>query len=117
MLVGANVPVAASVLIGSVNGGPWIHVLLDALESQRGEIDFEVIVADRCVDGTADRIEREHPKVQVLRLGADIVLPELRTLALERSRGQIVFVTEDHTVPPPDWIELARAELEAATAI
>ena len=116
MLVDSESPVAASVIIGSVNGGPWIHVLLDALELQQGSTDFEVIVADRCVDGTADRILREHPKVQVLRLDPDIVLPELRTRALERSRADIILVTEDHTVPPPNWIELARSELDRAPA-
>ena len=113
MLAASDMPVTASVIVGSVNGGPWIHVLLDALESQRGDTDFEVVVADRCTDGTADRIEREHPKVQVLRLAPTTVLPELRTLALERARGRIIFVTEDHTVPPSDWIERARAELDA----
>lgn len=116
MLVGRESPVAASVLVGSVNGGDWIHVLLEALEHQEGDVDFEVLVADRCTDGTAERIEREHPKVQVLRAPAESHLPTLRTMALEASRGEFVFVTEDHNVPPPNWVGRFVGELRGAPA-
>ncbi len=107
-------PVQASVLIGSVNGGDWIHVLLDALQNQDGTVAYEVIVADRCSDGTAEQIQREHPAVQVLPAPGDTDLPTLRTMALEHSRGKYVFVTEDHNVPPPNWIARFVAELEGA---
>jgi glycosyltransferase involved in cell wall biosynthesis len=107
-------PVEASVLVGSVNGGDWIHVLLDALEHQDGDVAFEVIVADRCGDGTAEQIRREHPAVQVLDAPAGTELPTLRTLALEQARGKYVFVTEDHNVPPSNWIARFVDELERA---
>ena len=113
--------VTASVLVGSVNGGDHIHTLLAALARQTGEVSFEVIVADRCGDGTAERIEREHPEVQLLRASGSCTLPELRAQALERARGSYVLVTEDHTVPPPDWIDglvgaLSRAPERVAAA-
>ena len=114
MIAGRDVPVDASVLVGSVNGGEWIHVLLEALEAQRTSRPFEVIVADRTSDGTRGRIEREHPRVQVLAAAPGATLPELRTQALEAARGRHVFVTEDHTVPPLDWIERFASALDAA---
>lgn len=111
----------ASVLVGSVNGGDSVHTLLDALARQTGEVRFEVIVADRCGDGTAERIERDHPDVVVLRAPASTTLPELRAQALARARGRYVLVTEDHTVPPPDWVSalvggLARAPEQVVAA-
>ena len=93
-----------------------IHHLLDALEQQAGRPSFEVIVADRCTDGTAERIERDHPDVRVLRADPSTTLPELRTRALELSSGRFVLVTEDHTVPPPDWIERLVEALDRAPA-
>lgn len=114
MITGPDAPVDASVLIGSVNGGEWIHVLLDALSAQRGDVAFEVIVCDRCRDGTGERIARERPQVQLLRAEPTATLPELRALAFERARGRHVLVTEDHTVPPPEWLARFCAELDAA---
>ncbi len=106
--------VSASVLVGSVNGGDPIHSLLEALARQTGEVPFEVIVADRCQDGTAERIERDHPEVRLLRASVSTTLPELRAQALAQARGRYVLVTEDHTVPPPDWVESLVGALEHA---
>ena len=96
MLRGPEDPVVASVLVGSVNGGESIHRLLEALERQRGDVHFEVVVTDRCGDGTAERMVREHPRVQVSTAEKHTTLPELRTRALERARGRVILVTEDH---------------------
>jgi glycosyltransferase involved in cell wall biosynthesis len=106
--------VIASVLIGSVNGGEMIHHLLAALRRQSGEVPFEVIVADRCSDGTAERIARDDPNVRVLRADTRTTLPELRTRALECARGRVILVTEDHTVPPCNWVERFVHELNLA---
>ncbi len=107
-------PVVASVLVGSVGRGRTIDHLLDALKRQSENVPFEVIVADRRQDGTVERIGRNHPEVLVLRAGARTTLPELRAMALEHASGRYIFVTEDHTVPPPDWIERFVEELERA---
>jgi hypothetical protein len=106
--------VDASVIVGSVNGGEWIHLLLAALEAQQTQYRYQVIVADRTADGTRARIAATHPNVQLLLASPSSTLPELRTQALECARGRYVFVTEDHTVPPIDWIERFSAELDAA---
>lgn len=110
--------ILASVLVGSVNGGEPIHTLLDALERQTGDVPFEVIVVDRCEDGTAERISRERPCVRVLAAQRRTPLPELRTRALECARGQVILVTEDHTIPPAHWVErLVRALQKAPDRI
>jgi glycosyltransferase involved in cell wall biosynthesis len=106
--------VDASVIVGSVNGGEWIHLLLAALEAQETKYRFQVIVADRTTDGTRAQIAAHHPNVQLLCESAGSTLPELRTRAFEHARGRYVFVTEDHTVPPSNWIERFCSALDAA---
>ncbi len=110
----SETPIVASVLVGSVNGAEMIDHLLDALKRQTGDVPFEIIVADRCTDGTADRISREHPAVRLLRAKPRTTLPELRTMALKQASGRFVLVTEDHTVPPPNWVERFVKELDCA---
>jgi hypothetical protein len=97
-----------------VNGGEWIHALLEALERQVEKVPFEVVIADRCGGETALRISREHPHAQLLAAPPATTLPELRRQALEHSRGRYVLVTEDHTVPPPDWVSRLVESLEEA---
>ncbi len=110
----ATKDIVASVVVGSVNGGEWVFALLQALRHQRTDLGYEVIIADRCEDGTAERIEREYPEVKLLRASPDTTLPELRTMALEASQGRYIFVTEDHTVPPPNWIDRFSRALDDA---
>lgn len=104
----------ASVIVGLVNGGLMIDALLVALARQRGDVAFEVVVASRCRDGTAQRIAEKYPDIVLLDADAGTTLPELRTLAFERARGRTIFVTEDHTVPPLDWIESFVTALDRA---
>jgi len=106
--------VDASVIVGLVNGGSMIDALLDALALQVGPVSFEVIVASRCQDGTAERVSEKYPEVMLLRAEPGTTLPELRALCLARSSGRFVFVTEDHTVPPVDWISSLVSALEQA---
>jgi glycosyltransferase involved in cell wall biosynthesis len=114
--MGGGTDPVASVLVGSCNGGEMVFVLLRALAAQEGGVPFEVVVADRCTDGTAERIAGEHPGVVLLRAAPDTTLPQLRALALARSRGRIVLVTEDHVVPPRDWVARLVTALDGAPA-
>jgi hypothetical protein len=41
----------------------------------------------------------------VIRCAPGTSLPVLRTIALEKSRGDIIIVTEDHCIPRPGWLE------------
>jgi glycosyl transferase family 2 len=88
--------------------------LLAALDRQTGGVSFEVLVADRRQDGTAERVRRTHPLVRVITAGAGATLPDLRTLALDHARGRYILVTEDHVVPPPGWVSGLVGALEAA---
>ncbi len=101
---------AISVVIASVNGLPGIDECLAALENQKGGFDHEVIVADRCQNGTADYIRQKFPGVQLLHFDGRPSIPELRAIGMAKARGNIIVVTEDHCIAPDNWFaEIVKA--------
>jgi hypothetical protein len=95
-----------SVLIGraSTVDNRGIIETLGALRSQEGAPTYEVIIADRRLDDVTNLICAEYPEARILPCGAGTSLPEMRTLAFESSRGDFIVITEDHCVPPKNWL-------------
>lgn len=92
-----------SVIIASVNGLPYINECLTALEKQHSKIDAEVIVANRCKDGTPDYIRKKFPRVKLLNFSRLLSIPELRANGIFHATGDIIAITEDHCIPREDW--------------
>ena len=99
-------PPTFSVLIGRASTEDSARILetLDALRVQEGSPAFEVVIVDRLDDTITDRIRVDHPEVQLFLCPAATSLPEMRWLALCEARGDFVAVTEDHCVPPRNWL-------------
>jgi glycosyltransferase involved in cell wall biosynthesis len=99
-------PISFSILIGRVSSEDSARILetLDALQDQKGAPSYEVIVADRRLDGVTELIGVNYPETQVIHCAASTSLPELRAVALDKSRGNYIVVIEDHCVPPNDWL-------------
>ena len=95
-----------SVLIGRVSTEDSRRIVetLDALRAQERSLPYEVIIADRRLDEVTELICAKYPEVSIFRCSAGTSLPELRTLALERARGDYIVITEDHCVPPKNWL-------------
>ena len=105
-----------SILIGLVSTEDRARVLetLDALRGQRAAPPYEVVIADRRHDDISERIRADYPEVRLIPCTPGTSLPELRTVALDHARGDIIVVTEDHCVPSPDWlVGIVRALQEA----
>ncbi len=94
-----------SVVIPSVSGLPVIAECLDALARQRGGVEAEVIVVDRCRNGTATMIAERFPWVDLLTRDEQQGIPQLRAAGIERATGEIVVITEDHCIAPDNWFE------------
>src|SRR5262249_14859190 len=105
-----------SVLIGraSTIDNRGIIETLDALRSQEGAPTYEVIIADRRLDDVTNFICAEFPEARILPCGAGTSLPEKRTLAFENSRGEFIVITEDHCVPPKNWLASILAAFKVA---
>src|SRR6516165_6983044 len=99
-------PLILSILIGPVSTHDTKRILetLEALRVQSGSPPHEVIIAHRRLDAASEIIRSQYPAVRVLPCAVGTSLPELRTLAFESSRGESVVITEDHCVPPKNWL-------------
>ena len=95
-----------SIVIGRVSteDGDRILETLESLHEQEGDASVEVLLADRLRDDISARIRREYPDVRLIECSRETELPTMRTLALLQATGRYVVVTEDHCVPPRDWL-------------
>src|SRR6266436_2195793 len=95
-----------SILIGRVSTEDSSRIVetLDALRAQEGSPAYEVIIADRRLDAVTELICAKYPEACVLPCAAGTSLPELRTLAFEKAGGDYIVITEDHCVPPKNWL-------------
>ena len=82
-----------------------IRETLDSLRSQVGGHGCEVILADRRNDALSHSLQAAYPGITVIPCPSRTPLPELRAIALEHATGDYAVVTEDHCVPPRDWLE------------
>ncbi|MBA2390025.1 MAG: glycosyltransferase [Geodermatophilaceae bacterium] len=94
-----------SIVIPSVNGWGDLEGCLAALAIQVDHVDLEVIVADRVGDSVRGPLRNHYPEVRLLEAGPDVTIPDLRALAFEQARAEVVGVIEDHVIVPPDWAE------------
>jgi glycosyltransferase involved in cell wall biosynthesis len=99
-----------SVVIASGAGGEFLFRCLDSLREQATAAGAEVIVVDRCGAETRERLARDCPFVTVVPadLGHRPSVPELRALGVEKARGDVVAVIEEHCVAPADWVQAIR---------
>src|SRR5262249_39435083 len=105
-----------SILIGRVSTEDSDRVLelLDALRQQEGSPAYEVIVADRRLDRITELIRGNYPEVRLLLCATETPLPELHARALGYARSEYIVVTEDHCVPPKQWLASMLEAFEAA---
>lgn len=99
-----------SVVVPSVNGLGDLLGCLAALESQRADVELEVLVADRCGDAVRAEVRRLYPAARILEAAPRTPIPDLRAMAFAAARGRSVAVIEDHVIVPAGW---ARALLDA----
>lgn len=96
-----------SVVIPSVSGLPALRRCLDALARQDSAVVSEIVVVDRCGDGTRDAIRRQFPGVHVLAAGPRTSIPALRVQGIAAARGKVIAILEDHCNVAPGWMDTA----------
>ena len=106
-----------SVVIATTHPWPELKMTLDSLWSQIQQLHGELIIADGDGNGVPADFATRFPGAIAIQLpGASIFV--LRSAGMQRARGQIVAVTEDHCRLSPDWcaglLESHRMHPEAA---
>lgn len=101
-----------SVVIASVNGWDVLGPTLDALDAQPERGWMEVVVVDAVGGETREHLRMRAPRVELIEVDPDDhpSIPVLRYRGVERTRGELVAILEDHGEVAPDW---ARALIDA----
>ncbi|MGH2396603.1 MAG: glycosyltransferase [bacterium] len=86
-----------------LGGWKYLGRCLTALARQAGVSNVEIIVP--CDESLADTpsLRSEFPGVHFLRVQGRRTYAELRALGIQKTRGAIVALTEDHCAPDLDW--------------
>src|SRR6266576_951992 len=89
-----------SVVIVSFNCRSLLAQCLDSLQSNRSDVDFDVIVVDNgSTDGTAEVARRQD--VSLVELDENAGFAVANNLAIPRARGRfLLFLNPDTIVPP-----------------
>lgn len=91
-----------SVVIATTHPWPELEMTLDSLWPQIQQLHGELIIADGDGHGLpADFVTRFPGAIAIQMPGASIFA--LRSSGMQRARGEIVAVTEDHCRLSPDW--------------
>ena len=99
-----------SVVIPNWNGAAHLPACLIALRAQTLR-DFEVIVVDNAsTDGSVERLGRDYPEAQVIRLDRNYGFTGACNTGLRAARGEILTLLNNDTGAAPDWL----AEVVAA---
>lgn len=100
---------AVSILIGRISliDGLCFGECLDALTRLQCNLEYEIIVADRINDSYSNELKLLYPDITWIICNANHSLPTLRTMALRHSKGEYIFVTEDHCIPSENWLRAA----------
>jgi len=94
-----------SVIIVSVRGLPSIDECLQALESQKGDFDAEIILVCCSENHSSEHIRKNFPSVKLVQLSERLGIPQLRAVGMSHATGDIIVITEDCCIPRENWFE------------
>ncbi|HWP03501.1 MAG TPA: glycosyltransferase family A protein [Gemmatimonadaceae bacterium] len=109
---------AISVVVGVTTSSARVDRLLDALASQDGAGDVEVILVSTVSLSVStrwlERLSSRHAfrDLQVVQAPLTMLTPELWRIGLERARGIIVAFTTSEMIPTATWLRAIQREHE-----
>ena len=103
-----------TVLIVNYNAGPWLQRCIAALERQTFR-DFSIVIVDNAsTDRSLESVERNHPKIRLLRSTRNLGFAGGNNYGLARSpRSEWTALLNPDAFPRPDWLERLLAAAEA----
>lgn len=102
-----------SVIVPSVTGLPVVAECLESLVSQQGSDRAEILVPDRCGETTRAVLRSRFPGVEVIAVDGCPSIPALRALGIERAKGQVIAMLEDHCIAQPGWLRAIERAFDA----
>ena len=94
-----------SIVIPSYNSRTTIPLALEALQSQKTAVAFEIILVDSSADGTADLVAARFPQVNLIRSEQRLYPGAGRNRGILAATGEILAFTDADCIPDPGWVE------------
>jgi glycosyltransferase involved in cell wall biosynthesis len=106
-------PPRVSIIVPSVTGLPVVADCLQALVSQEGAANAEILVPDRCGEPTRAVLRRRFAQVRIIPVEGRPSIPALRAVGIERAKGRVIALLEDHCLVQPGWLQAIERAYDA----
>lgn len=94
-----------SVVVASQDAEATIGECLSSLEAQNQSGAVEIIVVDNSRDRSAQIVATRFPDIQLFKVSAPSLIPELWARGVEHAAGEVVAFTTAHCIPDSSWIK------------
>jgi len=95
---------SCAVVVASFKSGHLINRSLHSLLAQQGIADLQIVVVDSSANGTAERLQREFPTVEIIGLAQQTPQSIARNIGIARTHAPFVAITDHDCIVPPDWL-------------
>jgi glycosyltransferase involved in cell wall biosynthesis len=95
----------ASIIVPSYNSKTTIEHCLYALQGQKTEHSYEIIVVDSSDGGTGELIAARFPAVQLIRCPQRTLPGLARNLGIRQAQGELLVFTDADCVPASTWLQ------------
>lgn len=103
MSEGSTAPVA--VVVVAWNAADWLSTCLGSVAALRRPPAEIVVVDNASSDGGADRVEREFPRVDLVRAPRNLGFCAANNLGIQRTRSPFILLLNPDTRLDPDFLE------------
>ena len=94
---------ALSIVIASINGLSVLEPTLDSIDRLPERDRIEVIVVEPIGGAVRDLLRARRRPVTIIPLIEKRAIPRLRYLGVQRARGDLIAILEDHAEVDPGW--------------
>jgi len=94
-----------TIVVPSYNSRGTILLSLEALQSQKTSVSYEIIVVDSSNDGTADLIADRLPDITLIQSEQRLYPGAGRNRGIKMARGEILAFTDADCIADPGWVE------------
>jgi GT2 family glycosyltransferase len=94
-----------SIVVAAYCGAATIADCLQSIERATHGRRREIIVVESSGDGTSEIIQQQFPDVVLIRSAERLSAGHARNLGARAARGDLVFITDQDCVVPPDWVD------------
>jgi len=110
-------PPALSVVVPCLGHAAELAACLEALENQKGDVAFEVIVVDSAFDARVEAVVQRHPEARLYRSRALLSTGAARNAGVRLASAPALGFIDADCLPHTGWVQGAMAALAAGAVL